>query len=83
MSITYKDKKSYDRKYAEAVAAAQDAAGGERAFWIIGSTLRTALVAQAILQIVYSQDDSISAFAVRELANVLCERMNDDASLAS
>lgn len=74
--------KDITRLYAIARKTAMDAAGGERAFWIIGSTLRQALVAQAVLQILDQQDDDgVTDAAVRTLLHGLRSALRDDESL--
>lgn len=70
------------RLYANAKAAAENEAGGRRAFQIIGSTFRKALVAEAILGILYVQDeDVVPADRVRALMFDLRELLDEDVSL--
>lgn len=69
------------RLYDVCVERAKNAAGGERAFWVIGATLRIALVAQEILILVDNQDEGTSDATVRGLLASLRDRLTSDASL--
>jgi len=70
------------RLYREAIAGAEDAAGGRRALQIIGSTYRRALVAAEILRLCYLQDDEIvSDAAVRRMLTELTAQLRDDEAL--
>lgn len=73
--------KNFDRLYENAKKQAVFVAGGQRAFDVIGTTFRQALVAQEILSVVDIQDPSVSAETVRTIARELRERMFNDASL--
>jgi hypothetical protein len=70
------------RLYAIAVRDAADAAGGPRAFAVIGSTYRQALVAREIAGILYRQDEQhVSAERVRELLDGLYGALIEDEEL--
>jgi hypothetical protein len=76
-------KAAQDRLYKQAKEKAVDNMGGKRAFWIMGSSIRQAFVAQAILSILALQDDAVPAESVRTMLNALYERMTDDTGLLS
>ncbi len=65
--------------YAEIIAEAHNAAGGQRAFYIVGENVRRALVAQAVLAYLFRQDEAVSDAKVRSLLNDLyCAYLDDD-----
>ncbi len=69
------------RLYDLAIKSAKNAAGGEAAFWIIGSTFRTALVSQEILTILALQNEAVSADRVRSLLHELRDLLDEDEEL--
>lgn len=69
-----------ERLYALAKQSAEDAAGA-KGFAIIGSRLRRALVAEAILQLADQQDEAVSDAKVRSLVRDLRGMWRDDESL--
>jgi hypothetical protein len=81
MRTTVKRRSDVDRLYQLAVARAVDAAGGERAFQIIGPTFRQALVSHEILIILNSQDEAIPDATVRRLMEGLRDAVRDDETL--
>jgi hypothetical protein len=69
---------SVARLYALALDRAVNAAGGARAFQIIGATFRIALVAQEILTILGLQDESVPDATVRALMDGLRDALRAD-----
>lgn len=71
-----------ERHYKQAKDAAVNAMGGKSAYWVMGSTIRQAFVAQAILQHLTLQDrDNISAEKVCSLLDDLTDMMHADTEL--
>lgn len=73
---------SAERLYGLARKTAMNTAGGESAFWIIGATLRIGLVAQAILQTLYQQDEQVHDDKVRQLLHEMYVLLMDDERLS-
>ena len=69
------------RLYRIAVTRAKDAAGGERAFAIIGATFRQALVGRELLTVLAQQDEAVSADRVRQMLTDLYHTLSSDESL--
>lgn len=66
------------RLYQEALRDAVDAAGGLRAWRIIGPVFRKALVAAAILRILAIQDENVLDHRVREMLFDLAGELSND-----
>lgn len=64
--------------YENAKADAKDRLGGERAYWIAGPSIRRMAVADALLTVLTSQDDSVRDDTVRSLMTDLYDLLTSD-----
>ncbi len=69
---------SNERLYGLARSAAVDAAGGVRAFRVIGSTFAIALIKAEVLGLLYRQDEAVTDVRVREILAYCYERASDE-----